>query len=57
MDPLRARILSELTTEPRSAATLAQRVGLSRQKVNYHLRELERHELVELVEERRNNFV
>ncbi|MHC4894766.1 MAG: helix-turn-helix domain-containing protein, partial [Planctomycetota bacterium] len=37
MDPLRARILSELT-EPRSAASLAERVGLTRQKVNYHLR-------------------
>jgi DNA-binding transcriptional ArsR family regulator len=32
---------------------LAARVGLARQKVNYHLRELERHGLVELVEERR----
>ena len=32
---------------------LADRVGLARQKVNYHLRELERHGLVELVEERR----
>ena len=40
MDPLRARILSELT-EPRSAANLAQRIGLTRQKVNYHLRALE----------------
>ena len=36
---------------------LAARVGLSRQKVNYHLRALERHGLVELVEERRRgNF-
>jgi DNA-binding transcriptional ArsR family regulator len=32
---------------------LAGRVGLSRQRVNYHLRALERHGLVELVEERR----
>jgi DNA-binding transcriptional ArsR family regulator len=32
---------------------LAARVGLPRQKVNYHLRALERHGLVELVEERR----
>ena len=36
---------------------LAARVGLPRQKVNYHLRALERHGLVELVEERRKgNF-
>src|SRR4030095_15847470 len=39
--------------EPGSASTLAARVGLTRQKANYHLRALERHGLVELVEERR----
>ena len=52
LDPVRARLLAELA-EPGSATTLAQRVGLTRQKVNYHLRALERHGLVELVEERR----
>ncbi len=51
MDPLRARILSELT-EPRSAANLALRVGLPRQKVNYHLRALEQHGLAHVAEER-----
>ncbi len=34
-------------------APSATRVGLTRQKANYHLRALERHGLVELVEERR----
>src|SRR4051794_15099704 len=52
LDPIRARLLAELA-EPQSASTLAPRVGLARQKVNYHLRALERHGLVELVEERR----
>src|SRR5213595_796449 len=52
LDPIRARLLAELA-EPGSATTLAARVGLARQKVNYHLRALERHGLVELVEERR----
>src|SRR5215211_6467021 len=52
LEPVRARLLAELA-EPGSATTLAQRVGLPRQKVNYHLRALERHGLVELVEERR----
>ncbi|HEY6776655.1 MAG TPA: hypothetical protein VI122_09105, partial [Thermoleophilaceae bacterium] len=33
--------------------TLAARVGLARQKVNYHLRTLEAHGLVRVVEERR----
>ena len=45
LDPVRARLLAELA-EPASAAAVAQRVGLARQKVNYHLRLLESHGLV-----------
>jgi DNA-binding transcriptional ArsR family regulator len=56
LDPIRARLLAELA-EPASATMLAARVGLARQKVNYHLRALERHGLVELVEERRKGNV
>ncbi|HTM00995.1 MAG TPA: helix-turn-helix domain-containing protein [Candidatus Omnitrophota bacterium] len=52
LDPLRARLLAELA-QPGSAASLAGRVGLARQKVNYHLRTLEAHGLVRPVEERR----
>ena len=52
LDPIRARLLAELG-EAGSAASLANRVGLSRQKVNYHLRALEAHGLVRPVEERR----
>ena len=52
LSPLRRRALEELT-EPASAAALAARLGESRQRVNYHVRELERAGLVELVEERR----
>ena len=52
LDPLRARLLAELA-QPGSASSLAARVGQPRQKLNYHLRELERHGLVELVEQRR----
>lgn len=52
LDPVRGRLLAELA-EPGSAAMLAARVGLPRQKVNYHLKALERHGLVELAEERR----
>lgn len=52
LDPIRARLLAALV-EPGSASTLATAVGLTRQKVNYHLRTLEQHGLVELVEERR----
>jgi DNA-binding transcriptional ArsR family regulator len=56
LDPIRARLLAELA-EPSSATMLAAKVGLARQKVNYHLRALERHGLVELVEERRKGNV
>jgi DNA-binding transcriptional ArsR family regulator len=56
LDPVRARLLAELA-EPASATMLAARVGLARQKVNYHLRALEQHGLVELVEERRKGNV
>ena len=52
LDPVRARLLAELA-EPGSASSLAAKVGLPRQKINYHLRTLEHHGLVELVEERR----
>lgn len=51
LDPIRARLLAELR-EPASAATLAARVGLTRQKVNYHLRQLEAHGLVEVAQTR-----
>ena len=52
LEPTRSRLLSELVS-PASAATLATRVGLARQKVNYHLRALEAHGLVRLAQERR----
>jgi DNA-binding transcriptional ArsR family regulator len=56
LDPVRARLLAALA-EPMSATALAARAGLTRQKANYHLRALERHGLVELVEERRKGNV
>ena len=52
LDPIKRRLLAELAT-PGSAASLAGRIGLTRQKVNYHLRALEEHKLVEPAEERR----
>ena len=52
LDPVRRRLLAALA-EPGSASSLAAVIGLPRQKVNYHLRTLERHGLVELVELRR----
>src|SRR2546426_12058758 len=52
LEPMRSRLLSELAA-PASAATLAARIGLARQKVNYHLRALESHGLVQLAEKRK----
>ncbi|MER5624796.1 helix-turn-helix domain-containing protein [Streptosporangium sp. NPDC002544] len=56
LDPIRARLLAELS-EPASATMLATKVGLPRQKVNYHLKTLEAHGLVEMIEERRKGNV
>ncbi|HEY4570926.1 MAG TPA: helix-turn-helix domain-containing protein [Kribbella sp.] len=51
LSPIRRRLL-ELLREPASATQLAAALELPRQRVNYHLRELEKAGLVELVEER-----
>src|SRR5713226_9374300 len=52
LEPVRSRLLSELS-EPASAATLASRLNIARQKVNYHLRALEEHQLVRVAEKRK----
>ena len=49
--PLRRAVLEQLR-DPASASEVAARLGESRQRVNYHVRELERAGLVEFVEER-----
>ena len=51
LDPIRLRILQALAS-PGSASSIATQLDLPRQKVNYHLRQLEEHGLVELIEER-----
>jgi DNA-binding transcriptional ArsR family regulator len=52
LQPGRLGLLEQLS-EPDSAAGLARRLGVPRQKLNYHLRELEREGFLELIEERR----
>lgn len=52
LNPLRLAIVKELR-EPDSASGLARKLSLPRQKLNYHLRELESAGFLELVEERR----
>lgn len=51
LDPVRNRLLAELA-EPASAATLAARLGLPRQKVHYHLKALEAHGFLKEAETR-----
>lgn len=46
LDPTRRSVLAALARAPGSAAVVAGAVGSTRQKVNYHLRELARHGLV-----------
>ena len=52
LEPVRSRLLAELS-EPASAAALALRLGIPRQKINYHLRALEEHGLVRVAESRK----
>ena len=56
LDPTRRSILEALR-EPASAAGLAQQLSLPRQRLNYHLHELERAGLVELQHERQRGSV
>jgi biotin operon repressor len=53
LDPVRALLLKELAT-PHSAASLAARLDIPRQKLNYHLRQLEAHGLVSLHDTRKH---
>lgn len=56
LDPLRARLLAELV-EPASAGSLASRLDLPRQKLNYHLKALEQVGLVHQVDERKHGGI
>lgn len=51
-DPVRRRILQQLNS-PGSAASIARQLGLPRQRIRYHMRELEKHGFVELLREDR----
>jgi DNA-binding transcriptional ArsR family regulator len=54
LEPVRARLLASLAEEPASAAGAAARLGLSRQKVGYHLTALAERGLVVEVDQRRH---
>ncbi len=52
LDPTRAALLRELV-DPDSASGLSRKLGLPRQRLNYHLRELENAGLIRCVREQR----
>lgn len=52
LEPVRSRLLSELAV-PASAGSLANRLGIPRQKLNYHVRALESHGLVRVAAKRK----
>lgn len=52
LHPMRRMVLEHLK-DPDSAAGLSRRLNIPRQRLNYHLRELEKEGLLECVEERR----
>jgi len=52
LDPIKGRLLAELA-EPASAAALSARVGIARQKINYHLHGLEEHGLITVADQRK----
>ena len=54
LDPVRSELLAALAEHPASAAGVAARVGLPRQRVGYHLKALEDHGLVVEVDQRRH---
>ncbi len=58
LSPLRRQVLNYLQAQADSASGLARRMGLPRQKLNYHVRTLEREGFLELVgEEKRRGCV
>lgn len=57
LDPTRARLLAALAEEPASAASVAARVGLPRQRAGHHLKALEEQGLVVEVARRRHGGI
>lgn len=47
-DPIRANIMMRLLEKPHTGQMLSEKLGLSRAKIHYHLKELEKNHLIEL---------
>lgn len=48
-DPFRAQLMMSLIEKPYTGQQLAEKINLSRARIHYHLRELEKNHLIELV--------
>lgn len=57
LDPVRGAILDELAAAPASATGIAAKLGLGRQKANYHLALLQSRDLVTEVDHRRHGGI
>lgn len=56
-DPLRIKILIYLIEKARTGQQIAQLLDISRPKVHYHLKELEKHGLIQLVRKEEKNGI
>ena len=48
-DPLRAEMMMRLCERPYTGQLLSEKFGISRAKIHYHLKELEKNGLIEIV--------
>jgi DNA-binding transcriptional ArsR family regulator len=56
-DPLRAKIMMRLIEKPYTGQQLSELLALSRAKVHYHLKELEKNKLIEIVKTEEKNGI
>lgn len=56
-DSLRSQMMIYLIEHPHTGQQLAEKLGISRAKIHYHLRELEKNELIELVRKEEKNGI
>ncbi|WP_099221672.1 winged helix-turn-helix domain-containing protein [Listeria costaricensis] len=54
-DPLRAQVLEDLIDHPDTCQNLGQKYQMSKSRMNYHVRELEKNQLVEVIKKEEKN--
>lgn len=56
-DPLRAKMMMYLIEKPHTGQQLAEKMDMSRAKIHYHLRELEKNDLINIVRKEEKNGI